>query len=243
MENESCELAYIYGLVDPRNNEIRYIGKTKNPKSRLSGHITESKDIKVVNYRIKWIRKLISLGLKPKIVFLKICSISNFVKYETEYIKLYSSGRLTNSDETGQGNTNRKREVLNRQSENSSRKVYQYDLNGNFIKEYRSVRDAATQLKTNHSNISRCCNAKYNHSKGFIFRYDKLIILEKVESPNAVKKTVIELDIDGHEINRWNSIMDCSRDTEIDHGNLSKVCNGKLKSIKKRFFKFSHLIS
>ena len=33
MENKSCEISYIYGLVDPRNNEIRYIGKTKNPKS------------------------------------------------------------------------------------------------------------------------------------------------------------------------------------------------------------------
>jgi hypothetical protein len=238
MENESCELAYIYGLIDPRNGEIRYIGKTKNPKSRLSGHITESKDIEVVNYRIKWIRKLISLDLKPNIVFLKVCSVNDFVKYETEYIKIYSNNRLTNSDETGQGNTNRKREVLNRQSENSGKKVYQYDLNGNFIKEYRSVRKAAVELKTNHANISRCCNGEYKHTMGFIFRYDKLNNIEKVKSPNAVKKVVIEVDSNGLEINRWLSIMDCSRDTKLNHGNLSKVCSGKLKSIKKRIFKF-----
>ena len=127
MENKSCEISYIYGLIDPRNDEIRYIGKTVNSKTRLSGHITESKDIEVVNYRVKWIRKLISLGLKPKIIFLRTCSSHEYEKYETEYIKIYSNNRLTNSDETGQGNINRKREVLDRQSENRGRKVYQYD--------------------------------------------------------------------------------------------------------------------
>jgi len=238
MENESCDLAYIYGLIDPRNNEIRYIGKTKNPKSRLSGHITESKDIEVVNYRIKWIRKLISLDLKPNIVFLKVCSVNDFVKYETEYIKIYSNNRLANSDETGQGNTNRKREVLDRQSENSGKKVYQYDLDSNFIKEFRSARTAASELNLNHGNISRCCNGIFEHSGGYIFRYEKLDTIEKVESPNAVKKQVIEVDSNGTEINRWVSIMDCSRDAKLDHGNLSRVCNGKLQSIKGRFFKF-----
>jgi hypothetical protein len=235
---ESCELAYIYGLVDPRDNKIRYIGKTKYPKHRLSGHITESKNIKIINYRIKWIRKLISIGLKPNIIFLKVCSISDFIKYETEYIKLYSNNSLTNSDETGQGNTNRKREVLIRQSENSGKRIYQYNLNGSFIKEYRSVRKAAKDLGLNHGNISRCCNGIFEHTGGFIFRYQKIDNIKKVESPNAVKKIVIEVNSDGYEINRWNSIMECCRSTGINNGNLSRVCNGKSKSINKRFFKF-----
>jgi hypothetical protein len=237
MENLTCEVAYIYGLVDPRNDEIRYIGKTINPHSRLESHLIESKDINKKNYRVNWLRKLTSIGLHPKITFLRTCPSHEYEKYETEYIKIYSCNRLTNSDETGQGNTNRKREVLDRQSENSGKKVYQYDLDGNFIKEFRSARTAASELNLNHGNISRCCNGKFKHTGGYIFRYEMNSDI-KLENPNAVKKIVIEVDYNGLEINRWLSIMDCSRDTKLDQGNISRVCNNKLRSIKGRFFKF-----
>jgi hypothetical protein len=237
MEILTCEITYIYGLVDPRNNEIRYIGKTIDPKNRLSGHITESKDINVVNYRARWLRKLTKIGLKPEIIFLRTCSSDEYEKYETEYIQIYSNNRLTNSDESGQGNKNRKREVLNRQSENSGRKVYQYDLNGNFIKEYRSTRYTANELGLNHGNIARCCNGIFKHTGGYIFKYEMSNIL-KLEKPNAVKKVIIEVDLDGLEVDRWNSIMECSRSVGIDNGNLSRVCNGIRDSIKGRYFKF-----
>lgn len=237
MENKICELAYIYGLVDPRNDKIRYIGKAVNPKSRLRGHIYESKDLEVTNYRIKWIRKLTSLGLKPKMIILKVCSSEDFEKYETEYIKLYTENKLTNSDENGQGNKNRKREVLDRQSEKAGRKVYQYDLNGNFIKEYRSVRFAAKELSLNHGNITRCCNGIFKHTGSFIFKYEMSNIL-KLKNPNAVKKIIIEVDLNSLEVDRWNSIMECSRSTGIDNGNLSRVCNGIKNNIKGRYFKF-----
>jgi hypothetical protein len=237
MENLTCEVAYIYGLVDPRNDEIRYIGKTINPHSRLESHLIESKDINKKNYRVNWLRKLTSIGLHPKITFLRTCPSHEYEKYETEYIKIYSCNRLTNSDETGQGSKNRKKEVLDRQSESMGRKVYQYDLNGTFLKEYRSVRTAAKELNLNHANISRCCNGVSKHAGGYIFRYEKIEV-DKVENPNAVKKMVIEIDKNGVEIGRWSSIMECSRSTGMDNGNISRVCNGVSNSTRGRFFKF-----
>ncbi len=57
----------------------------------------------------------------------------------TEYIKLYKNDKLTNSDETGQGNVGRRQEILDKQSKKMSRIVYQYDLDGNFMKEYKSI--------------------------------------------------------------------------------------------------------
>ena len=115
--------------------------------------------------------------------------------------------------------------------------VYQYDLDGNFIQEFRSVRFAADCLSLSHSNISRSCNGKSKHAGGFVFRYDKVIV-EKVDNPNAVKKSVIELNELGNKIGKWNSIMACSRDTKIDSSNISRVCNGLRDSIKGRYFKF-----
>ena len=229
------DIAYIYALLDPRDNEVRYIGKTINPTKRLSEHLADSK--REYNYRSMWIKSLVRENLKPLIKFLKICPLSDFVKYETEYIKLYKNDKLTNSDETGQGSVGRRQEIIDKVSKRMGRIVYQYDLDGNFIKEYKSVRDAAKFLSLSHSNISRSCNGISKHAGGFIFRYDKVFV-DKINNPNAVRKLVVELDELGNEIGKWNSVMYCSRDTKIDNSNISRVCNGIRKSIKGRYFKF-----
>lgn len=234
--SKNTKIAYIYALIDPRDNEIRYIGKTVSPKYRLSGHISESK--KYTHYRAMWINSLLKENLKPIMRILKICPLSDFTKYESHYISLYRNKKLTNSDDTGQGNTGRKREIVERASKKNSKPVYQYDINGNFIREYKSVRNAAFLLKISHTQISRCCRGEYKHTNGLIFRYDRTLV-NFIETPNAVKKSIIEVDIVGHKINEWVSIMDCSRSTGIDNGNLSRVCNNKLKSIKGRYFRFN----
>jgi hypothetical protein len=233
------EVAYIYVLIDPRDNQIRYVGKTTQPLKRLKSHIYECKNKKYKHRRAKWVRNLIKENLIPIIKFVKICPLSDFEKYEAEYIKLYQSDKLTNSDETGSGNTCRVKEVLDRQSKTSGRVVYQYDLDGNFINEYHSVRVAANYLNLSHSNISRCCNGKSKHAGGYIFRYEKDNNIESVSNPNAIKKSVIEIDIFGNKINEWESLMSCSRETGIDNGNISRVCNGIKKNIRGRLFKFS----
>ena len=160
---ESTEIAYIYALLEPTTLEVRYIGKTINPKNRLVGHINESKYFD--HYRARWIKSLTSKGLKPLFKILKICPLIEFVKYETEFIKLYSSGRLVNSDETGQGNVGRRQEIVDKASEKISKIVYQYDLDGIYIREYKSVREAGRVLNIYHSHILRCCNGLYKHTK------------------------------------------------------------------------------
>jgi hypothetical protein len=230
------DIAYIYSLTDPETKKIRYIGKTVNPKYRLREHLYES--VKTQNYRCNWIRGLIKRGLTPIFNILEICPVQNFEEREAYHISLYDFKELTNSDEKGQGNKNRRRELVEN-ANYKNKKVYQYDLNGNFIKEYKSTREAARQLSISHGNITRCCNKIAKHASGFIFSYKQ----EKqgiVSRPNAVKLPIMELDSDGNTIQEWNSLMDCSRDTKIDNGNLSRVCNGKLKHIKGRIFKFKN---
>lgn len=235
-ENMKTDIAYIYALIDPRNEEVRYIGKSVDPIKRLYEHRSISKNDN--SHKAKWIRKLHKLNLKPQMKILKICPLSDFIEYETYHIAQYDFNRLVNSDRGGQGNVNRRQEIIDKSIEKISRIVYQFDLNGNFIKEYKSVREASRELDFSHSNISRCCNGIFKHTGGFIFRYDKNIVVEKIDKPNAVKKSVIELDIDGVEINRWVSIMECSRKTGLDNGNLSKVLNGIRTNHKGRYFKF-----
>ncbi len=54
-----------------------------------------------------------------------------------------------------------------------TKKVHQYDINGNFIKEWRSISDAHQALgsKRNATTIIKCCKGKSLTYKGFIWRY------------------------------------------------------------------------
>lgn len=61
----------IYGLIDPRDRGLRYIGKThKRKEARLDEHIkcAVDGDSRVV---YDWIRELIQKGFKPEIFVLK----------------------------------------------------------------------------------------------------------------------------------------------------------------------------
>ena len=229
------DIAYIYGLIDPTSELIKYIGKTIDTKERLRNHISESK--KGNSYKCIWIRSLLKRNLKPVLKVLKICPLSDFIKYESYYISMYKSNKLTNSDYSGQGNIGRSRDIIDRVSAKISKKVYQFDLNGNYIQDFKSARDASRKLGIPHSYISRCCNGIYKHTGGFIYRYENIFV-ESINTPNAIKKSVAEIDANGNIVNVWKSIADCSRETKIDSGNISKVCNNKMKRIKNRIFKF-----
>ena len=233
MNGEYTNITYIYGLYDFNEpNIIKYIGKSNNPKKRLSFHKWERKTNQLTK-KINWIK---SVDGKISMKILKICPLSDYELHETFCIKLYKSDKLTNSDETGKGNKNKAKEIV--LEKKLSKKVYQFDINGNFIKEFKSARETGRLLNIHHSHIIRCCNNIIKHTNGFIFKYNKDEKIISIINPNAMKKTVIEYDRKGNKINEWKSLMDCCRETKIDNGNLSKVCNNKLPSIKGRFFKF-----
>lgn len=52
-----------------------------------------------------------------------------------------------------------------------SKKVNQYDLDGNFIKQWDSATDAANFYGACKSGISSCCNAVNETSIGFVWKY------------------------------------------------------------------------
>lgn len=50
-------------------------------------------------------------------------------------------------------------------------KVEQYDLKGNYVKTYNSIKEASKENDIYHSNISACCKGKLNKTGGFIWKY------------------------------------------------------------------------
>lgn len=61
----------IYGLLDPRNNSLRYVGKThKRRENRLADHIEDTIEGSTAPVH-NWIRELLNLNLEPKVFVLK----------------------------------------------------------------------------------------------------------------------------------------------------------------------------
>lgn len=52
-----------------------------------------------------------------------------------------------------------------------SKPVLQFDLDGNFIKEWPSMREIQRQLGFYQSSISLCCNGKLKKAYGYIWKY------------------------------------------------------------------------
>lgn len=52
--------------------------------------------------------------------------------------------------------------------------VYQYDLDGNFIRKFESIREAGRTVQIPYHNISKCCRrvSNYKSAKGFLWSFD-----------------------------------------------------------------------
>lgn len=95
----------IYGLIDPRTKEIRYVGKSDNPVKRLRRHLGK-KNIQKSFHAARWLRSLVEIGLKPEIAILEVVSGGeNWEDRERHWIAyLRSEGcDLTNTSPGGEG--------------------------------------------------------------------------------------------------------------------------------------------
>lgn len=50
--------------------------------------------------------------------------------------------------------------------------IFQYDLDGNFIKKWESLTKIENDLGYNHSNIVSCCKNRYKQAYGYLWRYE-----------------------------------------------------------------------
>lgn len=53
----------------------------------------------------------------------------------------------------------------------NSKKIIQYDIKNNFIKEWECIMEVQRQLGINNANICQCCKGNYKTAGGFIWKY------------------------------------------------------------------------
>jgi group I intron endonuclease len=96
------KITNIYALIDPTNNEVRYVGKTINKLTyRLREHISVSKHNKT--HKDRWINKLIRNNKIPEIKLLE--QTYDWVNAERGFIRLFKSmgANLCNHTMGGEG--------------------------------------------------------------------------------------------------------------------------------------------
>lgn len=95
---------YIYALVDPREGEIRYVGKSQNPHHRLCEHYRHS-NAKYNPHKYAWLIGLRTIGLAPETKILETVQFGAWQDREKFWIAhLKECGaRLLNITDGGDG--------------------------------------------------------------------------------------------------------------------------------------------
>lgn len=106
---ENISKYLVYCLVDPRNGEVRYIGKSSSHMNRPNHHFVPSVLGKSRLPVHNWIRKMVRLNLKPTIEILEDTDKENLSSIEMYYISISKKEghRLLNLTEGGDGPSNR----------------------------------------------------------------------------------------------------------------------------------------
>lgn len=133
-------------------------------------HITEDKDeaLELEEFLIQEYGRIIDGGsLVNKSLFKGTGGISNKGEKNSMFGKKHSEESKQKMSEAQKGD---KHHMYGKPS-HRRKPVLQYSKNGDFIKEWTSIYDAAQELNLHQTNICYACNGKRKSSGGFIWKY------------------------------------------------------------------------
>lgn len=233
---------YFYYLRDPRDNQIKYIGQSKNPKERFAQHINHAKQGRDKNSRkVRWILGLISKGLFPVLEVFEVYtgSVKGAHKREWDLIKEHIGigHELTNGNDGG---------VPYLLPDERVKPVYQYNKTaGEFIKGYRCSFDAYCETGIKDANISRACKMEFERPRfpgGFIWSYTKYDFypVEKIPiSKTGGKKGIIAICVTSGITITYNSAREAESALGVGYRDISNCARGNQKTAKGFVFKFA----
>lgn len=186
----------IYILIDPSEQQVRYVGKCNDPNERYKAHKNGARDIGT--HKRNWVESLKRKGLKPIMEIVDNIPIGEWQFWERWWIGYFKSlgFKLVNYTEGGDGTSfgnqttwkkgnvpwNRglpisdevRQKVIDAralQTNLRNKYVIQMDLSGRELCEHRSLTDAALSVEGSNSHISQCCKGKRNSHKGYKWKY------------------------------------------------------------------------
>lgn len=135
---------------------------------------------------------------------------------------------VTFTEETRKKMSEAKIGKLKGKNNGNSKIVEQYDLNGNFIRAYDSLTEAAEINNLCLKNISHCCRGESKSAYGYVWKYNGTAYKPIIKAKRLDKRKIVyQYDLEGNFIKEWESMQDAEKNTKIRH--VGCVCLGKLK--------------
>lgn len=183
-------MAYVYRHIRLDKNEPFYIGISDADKYRATTKRCRN---------LLWQRIVAKTDYEVEILMDNI-TMEQAKEKEVEFIKLYGridikTGCLANLTDGGEGTVGRKyspskshrknlsdshkgkkmsEESKNKMSKAKKVPVLQFDLDGNFIKEWGGLIDAARHFNGTSTNILRCCKGRFKQAYGYKWEYKQI---------------------------------------------------------------------
>jgi len=208
------ETVFIYILIDPISNQIRYVGKTTDVKRRIRRHISER--FLHDSYKDRWIRKLIENNLYPEIETIDIIPKYNWGYWEQFYISYFNflGCNLTNGTIGGDEPPSTK----GRKHTSESKLKMSNTKKG---KPIPWLNNGLERTDEHRKNLSKSCKGRQSPNKGKKFSIE---YRNKLSESSTVKLKVNQLDLDGNLVKIWDSISLAQKTLQIRH--ISEVCRG-----------------
>lgn len=220
-------MAYVYTYTRLDKNEIFYVG---------IGSDANYKRAKNKSLRTDYFKKIINkYDYKLDIVFDNL-TLEEACQKEIELISLYGrrdlgTGTLINFTDGGEGRKG---------TQNRTTPIYQIDLNGNILKEWKNTSLICVDLKIHRQALYKALSEKSNTCKDFIWIYKEKFSQEKLNyilektldskkrmSASGGKKSfkVYQYDLKENLINVFNSIKEASTKTNTRYSCISSCVN------------------
>ena len=253
MPNERKYKGVIYKYTFP-NGKV-YIGQTINPRSRKTQHLCESTGARHIAFwraykkygtfeyeEIELIEESTKEALCEKLNTLEQFYIDQYKSTNPKYgYNLTSGGKVFVVNEEGRKHMSEARK--------DKMPVLQYDLEGNFVKEFESTTAAGKAVGVAATNIWSCCKG-YTRGKrkkkvqivnGYTFRFKKDYpdVPPHIElNITTIKKKVLQFTLDGRFVKEWGCILDIQRDLGCRESGVRQCCYGKYRQCAGYMWRF-----
>ncbi len=207
---------FIYTLKDPITDEIRYVGKSDDPKNRLVEHLKKSKYTKT--HKNNWIISLLDKDLKPILEILDVVDTDNWGFWEKYWIsQLRTWGfKLTNISEGGDGGNfgvecNKKISLKLK-----SRVFSEVTL--------EKMKSSAKLRKITDEGRKKLSLSRFGYKNPMFGKKQSKFCIESKFKP------VTQLSLDGDIIKEWCSLKEVSEYLLINRNTIRMVCQNKRKT-------------
>lgn len=228
---------YIYTLDCPDTNEIRYVGKTANPKKRYYEHCYE----KTKTYKNNWLKSLLKNNKKPLLSIIdEYDSEEECYKAEIYWIAQFKQWgfKLTNITDGGEGYTTN---VHNIQGENSPKSKISNETAKKIIYDILENKLSLNKIAEKYSiPVTLVYNIKakktWKHfTKNVTFSSDYKLHKRFIKSRKGIP--INQYDLNNNLVNSFNSVTEASKITGIRRSSIQLCISGRYKTAENFIWK------